>query len=155
MAENPESIRSLMLPIEDHNLLIPGTVVAEVVGHAPPERGEDGPEWLLGQVTWRGQRVPCIAFEALGGGAPPAAGARARTVVLKAVGGRQGMPYVALRTRGIPRLVNVERDGLEPLDDEASPSIGVSQAVLAHGEPALIPDLDTIEAWTYKALRGH
>lgn len=154
MAENPESIRSLMLPVADSNLLIPSTVVAEVIGHAPPERDGSGPDWLLGQVTWRGQRVPCVAFEALDGGAAPTAGARARTVVLKAVGGRQGLPYIALRTGGIPRLVNVDRDGVEALDDGPVPT-GVSEAVLAHGEPALIPDLDTIEAWTLKALRGH
>ena len=154
MAENVQSIRSLILPIGDHNLLIPTTVVAEVVGHTPPERAGAGPAWLLGHVTWRGQSVPCVAFEVLGGGAPLSAGARARTVVLKAVGGRSGMPYIALRTDGIPRLVNVERDGVERQEDgRALP--GVSDAVLTRGESALIPDLDSIEAWTLKALQGH
>jgi chemosensory pili system protein ChpC len=71
--------------------------------------------------------------------------------VLKAVGGDAALPYIAVRTRSIPRLVNIEREGLEPRDDENPPQ-GIQQAVLAHGEPALIPDLAAVESWIRSAL---
>lgn len=154
MPEQEDAIRSLLLPLEDDNLLLPGTVVAEVVGYVPPEpAGNGSPDWLLGSIDWRGQRVPCVAFESLGGqSVPEGAGARARLVVLKAVGEDPTMPYIAVRTRSIPRLINVEREGLEIRDEEMPPQ-GIQQAVLAHGEPALIPDLAAVEGWVRDALR--
>lgn len=153
MPEHEDAIRSLLLPLEDDNLLLPGTVVAEVVGYIPPEPAGDGaPDWLLGSIDWRGQRVPCVAFESLDGQSlPEGAGARARLVVLKAVGEDPTLPYIAVRTRSIPRLINVDREGLEIRDDETPPQ-GIQQAVLAHGEPALIPDLAAVEGWIRSAL---
>lgn len=156
MPDSDGAIRSLLLPLDDTYLLLPGTVVAEVVGYTEPQpSAQDGtPEWLLGSVTWRGQQVPCVAFEALNGQALGAPGTRARTVVLKALGTRAGMPYVALRTRGIPRLINVEREGIEPLDEPEALGPAVREAVLAHGEPALIPDMDYLESQTHRVLVG-
>ncbi|MFV8834585.1 chemotaxis protein CheW [Aquisalimonas sp.] len=154
MPESDGAIRSLLLPLDDTYLLLPGTVVAEVVGYTTPQPAalDEPPEWLLGFVTWRGQQVPCVAFEALNGQTLGTPGTRARTVVLKALGARSGMPYIALRTRGIPRLINVEREGIEPLDEPDALGPAVREAVLAHGEPALIPDMDVLESRTHRLL---
>ncbi|WP_290651107.1 chemotaxis protein CheW [Aquisalimonas sp.] len=154
MPDTDDSMRSLLLPLEDSNLLLPETIVAEVVDYTTPKGSRDAeqPHWLLGLVPWRGQHLPCVALEALNGLPVADAGSRARTVVLKAVGGRAGMPYVAVRTRSIPRLVNVHRRALEPVEEAEGQGPVVRQAVLAEGEPALIPDLDYIEAQTHRAL---
>ena len=156
MAQSDVSIRSLLLPLEDTHILLPGTVVAEVVGYTTPHSvgATAQPDWLLGLVAWRSQRVPCVAFEVLNGQSASDVGTRARIVVLKAVTGQAGMPYIALRTRSIPRLVNVDRDGLEPLDGDDAGGPGVSHSVLVDGETAVIPDLHYIEGQTHRALFG-
>lgn len=154
MPETDGAIRSLLLPLDDTYLLLPGTVVAEVVGYTTPQppAQDSVPDWLLGMVNWRGQDVPCIAFEALNGQTLGVPGTRARTVVLKTLGSRSGMPYIAVRTRGIPRLINVEREGIEPLGEPEPLGPAVREAVLAHGEPALIPDMDYLESQTHRSL---
>lgn len=151
-AEQPQdAVRSLMLPLTHDNLLVPGTVVAEVVAYQPAEPGPaDAPGWFLGYLPWRGQRVPCVAVDAMehDHAGQPTGGSRSRFVVLKTVGDSPDLPYLAVYVEGIPRLMNLDADTLELRDDEATAAPpGMQCAVLAQGEPALIPDLPAIEAW--------
>ena len=150
--QQQDAVRSLMLPLSHDNLLVPGTVVAEVVAYQPPEPAPaEAPEWLLGYLPWRGQRVPCIAVDSLDHNevAEPTASARSRFVVLKGVGGSPYVPYLAVYVEGIPRLMNLDPDTLELRDSESNEApTGMQCAVLAQGEPAMIPDLPAIEEWT-------
>lgn len=146
-------IRSLLIPMEDGYLLIPGTVVAEVTGYSEPEPMEgDHPSWLLGQFNWRGQQVPLIAFERVNGHASALPTTRIRVIVLKALGDRPELPYFALVAQGIPRLLNVHPDGIEDLEEPMDDTPGVIMAVLAHGEPAFIPDMEYLEDEVHRAL---
>lgn len=148
MAANEQPIRSLLVPLADGQLLVPGSLIAEVVDYIPPRDPPKGaPEWLLGESEWRGQRVPCVAFEALCEKRIQEPGARSRLVVLKAVSDAAPGPYIALRSHAIPRLLNVEPGALESLqdDDDASGLPPIDQYVLVQGEPAFIPDVDEVE----------
>jgi chemosensory pili system protein ChpC len=148
-----DAVRSLFIPIEQGNLLMPGTLVAEIVGFKPPVPLPDGgPDWLLGELAWREQRVPVIALEPLIDGSLPQVSQRARIVVLKALTGRPGMPYVALVARDIPRLLVVQEGTVEPLGEGDAVPTGVACEVLANGEPAIIPDVTAIEDLLYAAL---
>lgn len=151
MAQN--AVRSLFVPMQQLTLLLPGTVVAEVVSYREPEPAAGAPEWLLGTVYWREQTIPLVSLDAFMSGEPPAAGQRARIAVLKAISGRPEMPYFGLVTRQIPRLVTVFEEGIEPVEDAAHGLPGVTAEVLAQGEPAVLPDLDQIERALHAALR--
>ena len=148
-----DAIRSLFIPIEQGNLLVPGTVVAEIVSFKEPVPLPDGgPDWLLGELAWREQRVPVIALETIIDGSQPPPSARARLVVLKALTGRTDMPYIALVARDIPRLLVVQEGTIEQLGEGDEAPAGVACEVLANGEPAIIPDVNTIEELLYAAL---
>lgn len=147
MAENIATVRSLFVPVEHSVLLLPGTVVAEVVPFtepAPPQES-GAPEWYLGSVLWREQRIPLVSVDTLMTGEYTAPGSRARIAVLKALGNREEMPYYGIVTKQIPRLVTVYGESLEILEEGAAGLTGVAAEVLANGEPAIIPDLDTVE----------
>ncbi len=155
MAAEQTAIRSLMVPVQTDHLLIPGALVAEVVAYTQPEAVPGQyPRWLLGRLHWRGQRLPCVSFEALNGGQPAAPATRARVIVMKAVGNRPGLPYFALVAQGIPRLITVETNEIDETDDDQNDGPAARMPVRVHGESAVIPDVSHIESQIYRALFG-
>lgn len=151
-----EVVRSLLVPVQGRSLLVPSTVVAEVVPYSEPEEGvDDGASGLLGVVRWREQKVPAVSFEVADGGSVATAGTRARFAVFKALNNRPGLPYFAVVTQQIPRLLAVYRDTIEVLEGEGETGPAVREAVLVNGEPAVIPDLEYLENLIRDALGTH
>lgn len=145
MSETVETVRSLFIPIRGGNLLLPGTVVAEIVplSDATPPDGE-APAWLMGTVDWRDQRIPLVSFEAIIGGDVPRPTRTSRIAVLKALSNNAELPYFGVVTQQIPRLLTIFDGGLEPVDD-GEQGAAVAARVLASGEPVTIPQMDYIE----------
>ncbi len=153
MAAEDPSIRSLLIPMEDSHLLLPSTVVAEVVGYSEPApMPGDYPSWLLGSFNWRGQQVPVVAFEDMNSGTGVLPATRARLLVLKALGDRPKLPYFAILAQGIPRLLRVHPDGIEDMEEPMDDAPAIRTAVLAHGEPAFIPDMEYVEDEIHRVL---
>ncbi len=150
------SIRSLIIPLNDYSILLPGSVVAEVAPYQDPVAlatlAEDT-GWILGMVTWRGVQVPLISMEALEGEAVPVPGARARLVVLKGLADLPGLPFYAVASQQIPHLQTVSEAVIEALEEE-SLETAPGEAVLVGGEPAVIPDLEATERRLHEALGG-
>lgn len=148
------TVRSLFIPVENVTLLLPGTVVAEVVPYEEAEAAAgEAPEWFLGTVPWREQRIPLVSIDGFMTGESVPAGQRARIAVLKALSNQDSMPYFGIVTRQIPRLVAVYDEGIEPIEDAAAGLPGVAAEVLVNGEPAVVPDLDQIERALHAAVR--
>jgi len=144
-------IRGVLIQVEGARLLLPNATIAEVLSFADPEPLEDAPHWLLGRIRWRGWQLPLASFSRLTGIAEESGGLGSKVVVLKALGGHAHLPYLALLTKGFPRLVTVSRDALvadagEGDGDDASPlPPGVLMRVQLNDEQALLPDVDAIE----------
>ena len=147
-----EVVRSLLVPLQGRSLLVPSTVVAEVVSYSEPEEAEGDAPWLLGMIRWREQTIPALSFEAADGGSAGSPGTRARFAVFKALNNRPGLPYFAMLAQQIPRLLSVYPDTIEVLEGERDYGKAVRESVLVNGEPALIPDLDYLEGLLYKQL---
>ena len=129
------------------NLVLPGALVAEVVPYMEPAPAQDAvPDWFLGSIVWREQRIPLVSVDALVTGADAVSGARVRIAVLKAVASGPELNYYAIVMRGLPRLVSVSPGTVEGLGENLSEGPAVAAEVLANGEPAIIPDVDYIEA---------
>ncbi|MEN1957450.1 chemotaxis protein CheW [Luteimonas changyuni] len=154
-----QDIRGVLMQVEGARLLMPNAMIAEVLSYAPPEPLADAPDWLLGRIRWRGWQLPLASFSRLAGIADDAGGLGSKVVVLKALGGDSHLPYVALLTKGFPRLVTVSRDALvadagEGDADGDAPQLplGVLMRVLLNDEPTLLPDVDAIEGAIREAL---
>lgn len=153
-----QDIRGVLIQVEGARLLLPNATIAEVLSYADPEPVADAPEWLLGRIRWRGWQLPLTSFARLAGIADEAGGLGSKVVVLKALGGDAHLPYLAVLTKGFPRLVTVSRDALvadagegDSASTDALPR-GVLMRVLLNGEPALLPDVDAIEGAIREAL---
>ncbi|HEX7341487.1 MAG TPA: chemotaxis protein CheW [Rhodanobacteraceae bacterium] len=145
-------IRGVLIPISGGRLLLPNAAVAEVITLSTPEPIAGTPEWLLGRVSWRGWRVPLVAYSTLAGLPRPQSALNSRVTVLKVFGGNPRMPFLALVTQGFPRLTTISSDILVSTGNGEDLPDGVRQQVLVRDEEAIIPDLEAIERLVTEAI---
>jgi chemosensory pili system protein ChpC len=105
-ARTVEAIRCLAVPLSQDTLLVPGTLVAEVTIYAAPVAVPNAPAWMLGLMPWRGLSVPLVSADRLLGGRSD--GTIDRVVVFNTLGGSVQLPFLAMPSSGIPRLLRVE-----------------------------------------------
>jgi chemosensory pili system protein ChpC len=147
-------IRGVLIQIAGGQLLLPNAATVEVLSYAEPEPIEHAPEWMLGQIRWRGWRVPLISFARIAGTHTEGAGVGTKVIVIKALGGDPKLPYFALVAQGFPRLVTITRDNLI-VDSEHMETLpeGIRLRVMFNNDVALVPDLDTAEKMIVEVLR--
>lgn len=152
-ASAEQGIRCLLVPLTDFNLLLPGSVIAEVVGYRDPAPlpDVDPASGVLGRVTWRGIGVPLVSIEAVTGMPSAEPAGRARLMVLKGLAGFRKMPFYALLAHDIPRLLYVTPGMIESLEDESLDGVP-GDVVIAGGEPAVILDVERVERRVHDAL---
>ena len=141
----PREIRCVLVPVGELRLLLPNATVAEVITLPTPEQVENAPAWLLGRVAWRGWQVPLVSFTRLAGVAEGDPELSQRVAVLKALGGRANMPFIAVVTHGFPRLTTLNSELIIPTHDGNALPPGVRSHVLVRDDTAVIPDLEMIE----------
>jgi len=58
-----EFLRCLLLPVNSKTLLVPYSAVAEITPFEPPKPLEASSHWLLGELEWRGVKIPLLSIE--------------------------------------------------------------------------------------------
>ena len=144
MAKTTGQISSLFIPVAGKNLLLPNAAVAEIIDYVPPSPAKSAPDWFLGHVQWRGVQLPVVSYDiangAEGGGTSP----RARIAVINTVGEHhQQLPFFAIVTQGIPRLVKVQEEEIS--EQEQAVGIADRMNVRVSGEDAAIPNIEYLE----------
>jgi chemosensory pili system protein ChpC len=145
-------IRGVLISVSQGRLLLPNASVAEVITFSEPEPVENAPEWMLGQIRWRGWRLPLLSFSRFAGWSEEEASTGAKVVVLKALGGNPKLPYFAMLSQGFPRLVTVSYDALQDSHSVKELPLGIHSLVTLNGDPAAVPDLMSLELLIDKAL---
>ncbi len=128
------------LPLQEVNLLLPHACVAEIVNLSL--RGQDGP--YLGELDWRGVRIPVVSLERACGQPADIPKGRSRLAVLYGLRNKEALPYYALLLHGVPHSESVAAEGLE--EGEASECELLGMGVRMQGQALFIPDLEAIEA---------
>jgi chemosensory pili system protein ChpC len=142
-----ESVRSLWVPLDGVNLLVPNVAVAEVVNYQPLDLIQDGPEWLLGALRWRDQELPVVSMEFLCGFGLPQSERGARISILNSVKPGGDLPFYAMVTADIPRLINADADALgDSLLAVRSLPDTVADCIQIGNEEAFIPDLEIVQS---------
>ena len=146
MEQAEKTIRCLLLPTSAGAFLLPNATVSEIISYTPPVPIDQTPSWLLGQINWRGWRLPLLSLSLLTELGEGASVATAKVAILKAPGRHPRMPFIGVRIQGFPRLTNVTVDELEALDSEHIHGRAVSGWVRVRADEGIVPDLDEIEA---------
>lgn len=145
-------IRGVLISVTGGRLLLPNASVAEVITFSEPEVLANAPEWLLGRVRWRGWRLPLLSFSRLTGWSEEGGQMGAKVAVLKALGGNAKLPFFAVLSQGFPRLVTVSASALKQSHDIKDLPLGVHARVTLNDDPAVVPDLLSVELLIQKAL---
>lgn len=142
-----ESVRSLWVPLDGVNLLVPNVAVAEVINYRPLEMIESGPAWLLASLNWRNHDLPTVAIESLCGSGLPQGERGSRIAIFNSVRAGSKLPFYAIVTAGIPRLFSADADALgESLLPVRNLPDTVADCIQIGNEEALIPDLEVIQS---------
>lgn len=142
MTDQQAELGVLLAPCGERQLVLPGGMVAEIVSVQGLEPALDGsPAWFLGRIPWRGRSVPVVRI-ADDPEMAPARAERAHLVVCFTPNGNPRLPYLAVETRGLPRLERVTAEALTVEEDDHPFALA---ALRLNGRPALLPDLDALE----------
>lgn len=152
MNQPQRDIRGVLISVEGGRLLLPNASVAEVITFSEPEPVENAPDWLLGRLRWRGWRLPLLSFSRLAEWSHEEGQLGAKVAVLKALGGNPKLPYFAVLSQGFPRLVTVSPSALAEAHDIKELPLGIHSRVVLNDDPAVIPDLLSVELLIDKAL---
>ena len=86
MSTTDRDIRGVLITVPQGRLLLPNASVAEVITFSDPDPIEGAPAWLLGNIRWRGWRLPLLSYSRLAGWSEDAGQLGAKGVVLKRSG---------------------------------------------------------------------
>ena len=151
MAKTTGQISSLFIPVTGRNLLLPNAAVAEIIEYVPPTPIKGAPAWHLGHVQWRGVQLPVVSYEIANGLESHGTAARARIAVINTIGPQHSkLPFFAIVTQGIPRLVKVQEEEIS--EQDLPTGAADSMHVRVSGEDATIPDIAHLESLLAESL---
>ncbi len=148
------TVHCTLASMEAQALLIPTSVVAEIIEFRAPQPIDSAPEWLLGQIDWEDWQVPVISYNALVNGVMPEHVTKnSRTLIIKSLSEASRVPYLGVLIADLPKLSQVTEADLEEMGDEAK-SLGVHSHISFKGNEAIIPDLDRLSQLVAHAAFG-
>ncbi len=108
-----KEIRTILAPLTDGYVMLPNSVVGEILNYTSPEPFKKGPDWLLGEIAWRGWQVPVINYEQLlkDSGITKIT-SKSRILIVKTLGESTQVNYIGLLIQGLPRLKKVSMTSL-------------------------------------------
>ncbi|MGM0594360.1 MAG: chemotaxis protein CheW [Pseudomonadota bacterium] len=139
------TVRCLLLPLHEMMLLVPNTLVAEVMEFRPAEPTQNMPEWLSGMLSWRGRNVPVISFERLLGREVAVRSEERRYVICNTLNGNPRLPFLALEVVGIPHLSLVKNDALISDEGDTEREPAVLANLRLNEESVIVPNIDVME----------
>lgn len=147
--DDTNEIPSILIPLAGKQLLIPTVSVAEMIPFQAPQPDssvspKDQPIWFLGNLYWRGVKVPMFSFEAMSGESLAAIRPDSQVVILNSVGVSAKVPFLCFPTQGIPHLSRVVPTEISQTIDVPLNHCDMMQVTIA-GSEAIIPHLEHIE----------
>ncbi len=153
MDHSTKLLRSLLIPTQAGQILLPSAVVLEVLPYVRPKPRANAEEWFLGTVPCQGQEIPVVSFDSFVEGITPEPGSRARVAALKPIARHPDLECYGLLVESVPRLVTLQRMMLVT-DESKAPSPGVLSYARLAGQTVCIPDLAAIEDAVVHASLG-
>lgn len=138
-------VSSLLVPLQQKNLLVPNVAVAEVVPTTSLSPLENAPPWFLGYLEWRGVQVPIISFEVANSQVHAQDSSQSRIAVFNAVSDQSRRRFFGMVVQGIPRMIKLGDDDVRE-DTQSSTAQAEKMAVITQLGKASIPDLDYLES---------
>ena len=144
MSDN--QVKCISLNVNEDKLLLPNAAVAEIVPIKNIINVANKPGWMLGYLDWRGNSVPLISFEAMGGiRMPSLATGTIKAAVLFTIGEDKSLPFISVLVQGSPGILNVkEEEMLSNKEGVTHPA--VEDKVMIAEETYSVMNMENLEA---------
>jgi len=139
-----KEVRGLSIPLQGINLILPDSIIVQIVTGADITPLEAGPDWLLGTISWQKRSIPTLSFE-MAASSQYEAIENPRVVVLKSINNIEKMPFYGLPLYDIPKPARVNKENISVVENATQASPVILNEVLVDGEPVSIPNLDVLE----------
>ena len=149
-----ESLRSIVIAFEGGKLLLPSSLVVEVLPSARPLRMENAPPWVVGSILWKSLTTPIISLERLIFRTSPDLAIHSRIVMINALGADPKLRNFGLLALEPPQQIDLQRTDIERLETDEPPLPGVACRVRMNKRQALIPDLSAVESVLGRLMRA-
>ena len=147
-------IRTLLTPLTTGNILLPNSVVAEILEYTSPEPFKKAPVWLLGELAWHGWQVPVVSFiRVMNKRSQDPVTKKSRILIIKTLGYSTQLNYIGLLIQGLPKIKAVNAESLIE-DQQSVKSKSVFSRVQIDDEPALIPEIAALTSLVEKSAYG-
>lgn len=137
------AVRSLLITITGGKLLLPSAVVAEVLSYREADTPVEEPEWFLGILDWRHQKIPLISLEKFFGLSRQTIPEDPRLIVLYGVYQPDILPFYAFVAQDMPHSLSVKPDTLRA--PKAASRAGLLAGVTVNDQTGWLPDLEKVE----------
>ena len=154
MLSDFSAVRCLLVPINQGQLLLPTAMVAEISHYIRPEAVATQPEWLLGMIHWRQQRLPLLSIESLLSLPLETTTPRQRTVVVYGLEAPQQLPFYAFLAIDIPKTITVVAEQLGHFSTEVPQGLMFS-VQMPEQETVWVPDLGYLETLLNQHISKH
>ena len=139
----PDSIRCMLVPLQDKLLLIPNTTVVEVIQLPSTTTAEHVPDYWVGYCSWRSQQLPVIDLDGLLERRAANSQNASHLCILKGINDPEALTLYALPCYAPPQLISISTDTLESVTETEHDWL--YGQIKIGSKIALIPDVDTLE----------
>lgn len=147
-------IRTLLTPLTTGNILLPNSVVAEIMEYTSPAPFKKAPAWLLGELAWHGWQVPVVSYlRIINKRSQDTVTKKSRILIIKTLGYSTQLNYIGLLIQGLPKIKTVSADTLIQ-DQQSAKSKSVFSKVQVDDQEAMIPEIAVLTGLIEKAAYG-
>jgi len=134
-------LRTILAPLNEGYVMLPNSVVGEILNFNSPEPFKQGPAWLLGEIAWHGWQVPVVNYERMiKDNGITTITSKSRILIVKTLGESTQVNYIGLLIQGLPRLKKVNASTLQEIETEELPETVFSRVSIDDLQ-AVIPEL--------------
>jgi len=138
-------VKCIVLKTNSDELLLPNAAVAEIVPIRNIINVANRPNWMLGYLDWRGNSVPLVSFEAMGGARMPSLASGAiKAAMLFAIGEDKNFPFMSILVQGSPSIVNVNEQDVVDNKEEITHAAVEKKVMLSKGNYSIL-NLEKLE----------
>ncbi len=147
---NTAQLQALIIPLKNWNLILPQSLVAEVLPMPEVRLTQAAERWLRGSIEWRGEELPLVSMDAYcKPGEDDAQQRTRRVVVLQGLG--NGIEHYGLEIYSIPHPLRLVESEIQ-LDDTECLCELITTHVHVSGVRGIIPELDILEKEIVRAI---
>ncbi|MBA3581200.1 MAG: chemotaxis protein CheW [Gammaproteobacteria bacterium] len=149
-----DTIQCMLLSMYEQQLLLPASVVVDIINGRELDIVVDAQGGLIGKVQWRGWTVPLLSFEAAVGDTIPKFNMQTKAIVLHALSedDEELLPYIALTAQKDPTPLVLGEAQLKVVDYGEHSSHGlVNMNIQINGDIiAAIPNFEALMTYTHR-----